>query len=132
MPALPRRPPAEGSLLYIAETAAWDNPRMRASSPSKLVFLPFGAERFLPRAPREGTVMGVVQHGMLIGALVKLPDGCYAQVNGDIVQPLNSSRVEHAIRRAGGARHVRTASRPSSKPAVIVKRRRMIDPALRG
>lgn len=102
---------------------------MQLSRP-KLVFLPFGAERFLPRQPKEGTVLGVVQHGMLTGALLKKDDGSYAQVNGDITQPLNTSRVEHAIRAAGGLKRAR--ERVATPATVVMKRRRKIDPALRG
>lgn len=99
---------------------------------TKVIFLPVGAERFLPRPPAEGTVLGVVQRGMLTGALVKLNDGTYAQVNGDFVEPLNASSVEHAIRAAGVAKRTNRVHAPETQPTVVVKRRRVIDPSLRG
>ncbi|WP_284617538.1 hypothetical protein [Aquabacterium humicola] len=95
---------------------------------AKVIFLPVGAEPFLPRAPAQGTVLGVVQRGMLTGALVKLDDGTYVQVNGDFVEPLNASSVEHAIRVANRLNRVHA---PASHPTIVVKRRRVIDPSLR-
>lgn len=98
----------------------------------KVIFLPFGAERFLPRPPAEGTVLGVVQRGLLTGALVKLDDGTYMQVNGDVVQSLNASSVEHAIRVAGVAKRLNRIHVPAPQTTVVVKRRRVIDRSLRG
>src|SRR5215207_9834633 len=54
---------------------------------------------------REGMEMlGTIQRGMQIGALVRLPDGSYAQVNGDVVEPLGKNRVEFALLAANGRR----------------------------
>lgn len=75
--------------------------------------------------PRDDMrLLGTVQRGMQIGALASLPDGGYAQVNGDIVEPLNTSRVLYALR----ATHGRPAEAPRSAPpaTVIVKKRRRI------
>jgi hypothetical protein len=96
----------------------------------KVVFLPYGAARFLPRPPK-GTVLGVVQRGLLTGALVQLDDGAYTQVNGDIVEPLNASSVEHALRAAGAAaKRPKRVRAPAPPATVVVKRRRMIEPSL--
>jgi predicted nucleotidyltransferase len=46
------------------------------------------------------TFMGVIRRGMEIGALAKDASGAYLQVNGDIRQVLNSSRVEAKLRSA--------------------------------
>lgn len=86
-------------------------------------------------------LLGTVQSGMQIGALARLPDGGYAQVNGDIQQSLNQSRVEHALRAAaGGARrggmpavhhqHTHPYQRPPAAPAVVTvkKKRRIVLP----
>jgi hypothetical protein len=112
-----------------------------------LRILPFGAEQFVPRVPVDAEILGVVQRGQLIGALVRWTDGSYVQVNGDVVQKLNSSAVEHALRKAGGGRRrpgksspkpafaPQAAYRPPENPTpapppvVIVRRRRKIDPA---
>lgn len=80
---------------------------------------------------REGMQMlGTVQRGMQIGALARLADGSYAQVNGDVVEPLNKSRVEFALRTtATGAQPgapIANASRPSPSTVVVIKKRRRI------
>lgn len=77
--------------------------------------------------PRDGMKMlGTVQRGMQIGALALLDDGSYAQVNGDVIEKLNSSRVLHAMREKHGAvpREVRPSAPP---PVVVVKKRRRIE-----
>ena len=71
------------------------------------------------------TMLGTVQRGMQIGALVLLSDGRYAQVNGDVVEVLNASRVRHAMR---GQHGVAPAARPAPAAPVVVtikKRRRL-------
>jgi hypothetical protein len=83
---------------------------------------------------RDGVrLLGTVQDGMQIGALGQMPDGGYAQVNGDVVRKLNASRVEHALDRATGTRRGAMAPRPPPsrpddrpQPTVIVKKRRKI------
>ncbi|WP_157158247.1 hypothetical protein [Delftia sp. Cs1-4] len=87
--------------------------------------LPFGVRQFVPRVGPQVRLLGVVQRGLETGALALLPDGVYAQVNGDIVQPLNRAQVEAALRCAGMAFE---APRPASagQPTVIVKRRRTL------
>lgn len=53
--------------------------------------------------PRDDiTLLGTVQQHAAIGALALRPDGTYLQVNGDVEQELNASRVEKAIRSARG------------------------------
>ena len=72
-------------------------------------------------------LLGVVRDGMQIGALARLPDGSYAQVNGDAVRLLNASRVERALVRAKLAQ--RRATLPDeaiTMPTVMVKKRRLI------
>ena len=73
-------------------------------------------------------MLGVVQRGMQIGALARLADGSYAQVNGDVVELLNRSRVEFALLGAKGAAlpdaPAANAARPSPSTVVVVKKRR--------
>ncbi|MBU1361497.1 MAG: hypothetical protein KKC85_02765 [Gammaproteobacteria bacterium] len=77
-------------------------------------------------------LLGTVQRGMQIGALAKLPDNTYVQVNGDILQPLNRSRIEATLRSTPAARTDRPfMSIPPSAPAPVVtvkKRRRVVVP----
>ncbi|MBS0341438.1 MAG: hypothetical protein JSS56_12990 [Proteobacteria bacterium] len=71
-------------------------------------------------------LLGTVQRGMQIGALALLADGTYAQVNGDVVTALNTSRVLHAMRGTHSA--PRRETRPVAAPAVVVvKKRRRIE-----
>lgn len=55
---------------------------------------PFTASRKLQGL----SYLGTVQRGLQIGALAKSVDGEYFQVNGDIKQPLNLAKVDHALR----------------------------------
>jgi len=95
---------------------------------------PTGGERFLPRLPPGAHLLGTVQRGLQIGALVQLADRSYAQLNGDVLEHLNSSQVEHALRSALGSAHHRGAraaqqpAAPRAPPQVIVKKRRVIVP----
>ncbi|MBS0339088.1 MAG: hypothetical protein JSS56_01080 [Proteobacteria bacterium] len=78
---------------------------------------------------REGArMLGTVQRGMQIGALALLADGTYAQVNGDVIEPLNTSRVLHAMRKQHAAPP--RLARPAAAPVVVVtkKRRRIVQP----
>lgn len=82
---------------------------------------------------REGMQMlGTIQRGMQIGALAKLEDGNYAQVNGDIIEVLNKSRVEFALQSATGAQPPSAPAVEAPKPppptVVIKKRRRLVLP----
>lgn len=101
-------------------------------SAAKMSISRTGAERFVPQVAAGMRLLGVVQRGMQVGALVQLDDGTYAQVNGDVVQPLNTSRVEAALRAspsmAPPSRPVAAPAAPASVPTVIVKRRRLIAP----
>jgi hypothetical protein len=92
-----------------------------------------GAERFCPPVIAGSHLIGVVQRGLQIGALIEMPDGSYAQANGDVLQKLNTSRVREAMRSAGWGRPATAlaAPRESSPPTVIVKRRRVIPDAAR-
>jgi hypothetical protein len=86
--------------------------------------------------PRNGmAVLGTVQRGMQIGALAQLDDGSYAQVNGDIIQTLNASKVRKELRNASGSParmgSMPVTSRSVSAAAVTVvvkKRRRVVSP----
>ncbi len=83
--------------------------------------------------PREDLeYLGTIQRGMEIGALAKDTAGAYLQVNGDVRQVLNTSRVEAALR-AASPKAPQYRPRPQAAPAtpvvVIVKpRRRVIVP----
>lgn len=85
-----------------------------------------------PRADMR--LLGTVQDGLQIGALAQLPDGQYAQVNGDMLRVLNTSRVEHALDKATGTARKGArfqAEQPPARPAaappkVIIKKRRSI------
>lgn len=70
-------------------------------------------------------MLGTVQRGLQIGALALLADGTYAQVNGDVMEPLNTSRVLHAMRKDHAALK---STPPPAAPAVVVtkKRRRVV------
>jgi hypothetical protein len=88
--------------------------------------------RYVPRAPAGAELLGVVERGMQIGALARLADGSFVQVNGDVMQPLNRSQVESALRTARPARA--NLGRPSSSlapasPVVTIKRRRAFSAA---
>jgi len=75
-------------------------------------------------------LLGTVQRGMQIGALALMEDGNYAQVNGDVVEPLNASRVLHAMRKQHAAAPTFRSAAPAAAPAVVVvkKRRRIVMP----
>ena len=71
---------------------------------------------------RDGArMLGTVQRGMQIGALALLADGTYAQVNGDVIELLNTSRVLHAMRKNHAAPR---SGPPANAPAVVVTKRR--------
>jgi hypothetical protein len=82
--------------------------------------------------PQPGLeLLGTVQAGQAIGALARLADGRYAQVNGDVIRVLSSSRVAHAMRLSPN-RSAPTSGSPAGagKPAVVVikKKRRIAVP----
>ena len=55
--------------------------------------------------------LGVIRRGIEIGALAKDPEGNYLQVNGDMRQALNKSRIEALLRSA----------KIDSRPAPVVR-----------
>lgn len=55
--------------------------------------------------------VGVISRGIEIGALAKDKDGAFWQVNGDMRQALNSSKMQALLR----------AARPDTKPAPIAR-----------
>jgi len=84
--------------------------------------------RFSP--PRTDLqLLGTVQNGPQIGALGKLPDGRYVQVNGDVLTPVNTHKVQAAINAAMHRPARRSAyssplqdseARPAAAPAAPV------------
>lgn len=88
--------------------------------------------RFVPRVPPGGVLLGVVERGMHVGALARLQDGSFVQVNGDVVQPLNRSQVETALRRTAPSRTggssgvVRAPPVDVAKVHVTIKQRRRL------
>jgi hypothetical protein len=85
--------------------------------------------RYVPSIPPNAQALGTVQEGFQIGALLLLGDGSYAQVNGDVVRPLNRSRIERALRQAE-PRPRRPAITPAQQalvaPTVTIRRRRFV------
>jgi hypothetical protein len=81
-------------------------------------------QQFVPR-PEPGTeLLGTLSRGAQVGALARLADGRYVQINGDWITPLNSARIEHALRsarvlpRGAGARPaIRPLASASAAPA---------------
>jgi hypothetical protein len=79
-------------------------------------------------------LLGTVQDGLAVGALVQLVDGSYAQMNGDFMRPLSTSRVEFAInaklKQASSKTAILKSTQPEvapvTKPVVEVKRRRQV------
>ena len=78
--------------------------------------LPFGERLFVPQVGPDVRMLGVVQRGLETGALAQLADGSYAQVNGDIVQPLNPAALRRRGARAGRACRGRKADRDRQAP----------------
>ena len=84
-------------------------------------------------------LLGTVQCGAQIGALARLPDDTYAQLNGDWTVPLSASQVRVALRQAESRPAKRSGYRgepvpvrsaPAAAPVVIVrKKRRILDAA---
>lgn len=90
---------------------------------------------------REGLeLLGTVQCGAQIGALARLSDGSFAQVNGDWTVPLSASRVQTALRQAEARPPKRRSAQwdetalqhpsPAAAPVVIVRKRRRIPEAV--
>ena len=78
-------------------------------------------------------MLGTVQDGLQIGALVQTVEGGYAQVNGDFVRALNSSKVERALdrvtktsRRQLGSSTDQAPKARVGEPTIIVKKKRRI------
>lgn len=83
-------------------------------------------------APEDGCrVIGEVSRGQEMGQLAVTQDGQYVQVNGSVVQPLNSSRVEAALRKAARQQNmtlqeVLPRKPQATAPVVIVRKKRRI------
>lgn len=82
---------------------------------------------------QELELLGTVQCGAQIGALARLPDGTFAQVNGDWTVPLSASQVRVALRQAESRPPKRPAPSRSATtatvPVVIVRKKRRIPEA---
>jgi hypothetical protein len=88
----------------------------KKKTPSRLrITLGRSWQQFVPN-PEPGTeLLGTLSRGAQVGALARLADGRYVQINGDWVTPLNSARIEHALRSARllpGASAARSVGRP--------------------
>ena len=94
----------------------------RSMKSNKIRVTPRGAQLFLPQLPPGAVVLGVVQRGLQIGALVRDKAGEYLQINGDTAQVLNKSAVEHALRAA-----MLSTPRAPARPVVGVRRRRLVE-----
>lgn len=81
-------------------------------------------QRFTAGDHPDFRYLGTVQRGLELGALALTPAGEYVQVNGDIVQTLNASRVRAALGSAHTSRIGPTA--PEVSTPVVVKRKRRI------
>jgi hypothetical protein len=85
---------------------------------TKKYLIRLGRPRFaLSRTGLE--LLGTVQRGLQIGALARTSTGNYVQVNGDIIQSLNTAQVERALRHAeqdGGRGAVPVPSRNDLLP----------------
>ena len=100
-------------------------------SPPLIVHL--GPRLSLPwlMAPEDGCrVIGEVSRGQEMGQLAITPEGLYVQVNGSTVQPLNTSRVQAALRKAARQQNVNLQElmprAPQAAPVVIVRKKRRI------
>lgn len=68
-------------------------------------------------------LLGVIRRGIEIGALARAKDGAFLQVNGDMRQPLNNSRIQALLRSArSDTRSAPVARQPSmeQRAAVVV------------
>ena len=75
--------------------------------------------------------LGIIRRGIEIGALAKDLSGAYLQVNGDMRQTLNTSRIEAALRSASSREPKPTYRQPHPQQTpvvVVVKKRRTIVP----
>ncbi|WKB51536.1 hypothetical protein [Eleftheria terrae] len=70
-------------------------------------------------------LLGSIERGAQIGALAVSTEGLYFQLNGDHSTALSTSQVRAAVRRAAEA----PPPRPAQTPVVIIKRRRLVQPA---
>lgn len=82
-------------------------------------------QRFTAADHPDLRYLGVVQRGMEVGALALTADGRYVQVNGDIVQELNASRVRAALGPAHTSRIGPSAPAPAAPVVVTVRKRRV-------
>jgi hypothetical protein len=92
-----------------------------------LIHLGPGWMAFAPQLA-DVLLLGVVQRGLQIGALAQRGDGSFVQINGDVVQSLNRSRVEHVLRTSADGIAVSLGAPATSAvpPAVTVRKRRRL------
>lgn len=84
--------------------------------------------------PQPGVqLLGRIERGQAFGAFAKLSDGSFAQVNGDVIEPLNTNIALRALRKAENARGVDAPDvvgylvpAPKPVPIVTVKKRRIV------
>ncbi|MDE2402234.1 MAG: hypothetical protein KGL90_11275 [Burkholderiales bacterium] len=96
--------------------------KKRASNDTQIT-LGDGWRQFAAMARPDLEYLGVIRRGMQIGALAKDEAGAYWQVNGDMRQALNLSRVEAKLRGAIVRRpRVEVVRQPSpdERAAVVV------------
>lgn len=95
--------------------------KARKSSPDQIT-LGEGWRQFAFERP-DLEYLGVIRRGIEIGALAKDKDGAFLQVNGDMRQPLNTSRIQALLRSARpDTRSAPVARQPTSeqRAAVVV------------
>ncbi len=89
--------------------------------------LALGTRQFIRRVDPGMQILGVVQRGLEIGALVCCADGRYLKVNGDVQQRLNSAQIELALQQAGiPVPDFAAIDMSVAGPKVIVKRRKVL------
>jgi len=103
----------------MQRSAMTSPPRAKSTNSARLrITLGRSWQPFVPSAEPDTELLGTVSRGAQVGALARLADGSYVQINGDWRTPLNSAKVEHALRAArvlpGGSR-----PRPRSPAAEI-------------
>lgn len=105
--------------------------RARTAGNDVQIILGGGWQRFAFPTPGL-TYLGTIRRGMEIGALASDGAGNYLQVNGDMHQALNKSRIAAHLRKAGvRPERAMVVCQPTTETAppavtVIVRRRRRI------
>lgn len=107
-------------------------PRRVNSFPLALITPGFAWSRFT-YSRDDMELLGVVQIGIQIGALARLPTGDYVQVNGDFISTLDTAQLRPGLVRAGLLPSSTTphagAGLVGAPIVTIKKRRRIAEPA---